>query len=284
MLGVHERLHQLRRQPHGSGDLVPKLAAALAEESWLLCLDELQVDDIGDAMLLHRLFAGLLDAGAVIVATSNWAPGELYAGGLQRDRFVPFIALVEERMTVVHLDAAMDYRRARLAAIELYHAPLGAAAGAAIADAVALLTDGATLQPVELRVGGRTLRVRRSARGVAWLTFEELCGQPLGAADYHALARRFHTIALSGIPVLTPWRRDEARRFILLIDVLYESGTKLVCTAAAPPDRLFEIPRDARIAARAVSRLIEMQSSEYLARPVVAKSQEGMSILTCPRG
>jgi cell division protein ZapE len=275
MIEVHERLHRLRSQSAASGDFVPKLAAALAAEAWLLCLDELQIDNIGDAMLVDRLFTGLLDAGTVVVATSNWAPDELYAGGLQRERFLPFIALLKARLDVLCLDAATDYRRQRLSGMQVYHWPLDAAAAAALADAFALVTDSAALRPMGLAVGGRTLHVRRTAKGAAWFTFDELCGQPLGSADYLALAQRFHTIALEGIPLLTPERRDQARRLIALIDLLYENGTKFICSAAAPPDHLFDIARDARLAARAVSRLIEMQTPAYLAAGDVDKKSRG---------
>jgi cell division protein ZapE len=265
MLEVHDRLHALRRA--AAGDAVPALAAALAQEAALLCLDELQIDNIADAMLVARLFEAILAAGTVVVATSNWAPDALYAGGLQRDRVLPFIALIKDRLDIVALDGGLDYRRARLAGMQVYHWPLSPEAEAALERDFAVLTEGLAARPAELEVQGRIFHVARAARDVAWLSFDELCGAPRGTADYRALVQRFAVIVVAGIPLLGGERRDEARRFTLLVDLLYEAGTKLLCSAAAPPDRLFDIARDAVVNARAVSRLIEMQSAAYLARP-----------------
>jgi cell division protein ZapE len=265
MLETHDRLHRLRRSMP-AGEAVPTLAAALAAEARLLCLDELQIDNIADAMLVARLFEAILQAGAVVVATSNWAPDALYAGGLQRERVLPFIALIKQRFDIVFLDGGIDYRRARLAGMQVYHWPLGAAAEQALERDFGVLTEGLAAAPIDIEVQGRALHVPRAARDVAWLTFEALCGAPRGTADYLALAQRFAVVAVSSIPLLTNERREEARRFTLLLDVLYERATKLLCSAAAPPDRLFDIPRDAVVTARAVSRLLEMQSAAYLTR------------------
>jgi cell division protein ZapE len=266
MLEVHDRLHALRRAG-AAGDTVPVLAAALAGECGLLCLDELQIDNIADAMLVARLFEAMLAAGTVVVATSNWAPDDLYAGGLQRDRVLPFIALIKRRLDIVALDGGLDYRRARLAGMQVWHWPLGPDAEEALERDFAALTEGLAAGPAALEVQGRTLPVARAARDVAWLSFDELCGAPRGTADYRALAARFGVIVVAGIPLLTNERREEARRFTLLVDLAYEAGAKLLCSAEAPPDRLFGVARDATVTARAVSRLNEMQSAAYLARP-----------------
>lgn len=263
MLEMHDRLHRMRRSGSAE-DAVPALGRALAKEVRLLCLDELQIDNIADAMLVSRLFEAILDAGTVVVATSNWAPESLYAGGLHRERVLPFIALIEERLDVVFLDGGVDYRRAKLKDMQAWHWPLNLETEQALERDFAALTEGLPSAPVDIEVQGRVLHVPRAAKGVAWLTFQALCGAPRGTADYLALAQRFDVVVLAGIPLLRPERREEARRFTLLLDVLYERGTKLLCSAAAPPDRLFDIPRDAVVTARALSRLLEMQSAAYL--------------------
>jgi cell division protein ZapE len=267
MLEVHDRLHRQRQDRALDGDPLAPLAADIAAESWLLCFDEFHVSNIADAMLLGRLFVALLDLGVVVVTTSNTPPDDLYQGGLQRERFVPFIDLLKERLDVLELDGVIDYRRDRIKGMTVYHQPLGASADAALAEAFAQLTDGATGGATTLAVQGRQLTLPQAAKGVARFGFAELCGRALGAADYIAIATHFHTIILAEIPLMTPEQRNEARRFMTLIDALYEHKTNLICAAAEAPDKLYVRGDGAREFKRTASRLIEMQSLAYLARP-----------------
>jgi cell division protein ZapE len=266
MLEIHERLHR-RRQMRAEADAIGPVAAELAAELRLLCFDEFQVTNIADAMILGRLLAGLLDAGVAVVATSNTAPRDLYAGGLQRERFLPAIDLIEARLDSLELDGGLDYRRDRIRAMTVFHTPLGPAADRALDRAFADLTAGAEPAAAELPVQGRILRLRLAAKGVARASFAELCAQPLGAADFLALARGFHTLVLDGVPLLSAERRNEVRRFVTLIDALYEHRTKLVCSAAAQPDALHQAGDHAAEFRRTASRLHEMQSAAYLAAP-----------------
>jgi cell division protein ZapE len=263
MQDVHARLHRLRRD--ATADPLAPLADELAAEAWLWCFDEFQVEDIADAMILGRLFEQLFARGIVLVATSNQAPERLYEGGLNRDRFVPFIELLRDRLDVVRLDGGVDYRMARLAAEGVYHCPLGAATSAALDRVFVALTDGATGRPETLRVGARTLEVSLEASGVVRFDFEALCGRPLGARDYLALARRYHTLVLDGVPRLDPGRRNEARRFVTLVDIWYEHRRRLVLGADGPPEELYPAGDGAFAFRRTVSRLMEMRSREYLA-------------------
>ncbi len=262
MLEVHDRIFRHGRL--AEGDSIAPVAQAIAGETTLLCFDEFQVTDIADAMILGRLFAQLFAQGVVVVATSNRPPAELYKDGLQRERFLPFIALIEERLDVLELAGGRDYRRARLAGRPVYHCPLGPEAAAALEAAFADLTDGAPGEPATLAVQGRRLTIARTAKNVACVTFEEVCARPLGAADYLALAERFHTVILAGIPQLPPDLRNEARRFNTLIDALYEAHAVLIASAAAPPEQLYPGGEGAFEFERTVSRLIEMQSADYI--------------------
>jgi cell division protein ZapE len=267
MLEVHDSLHRQRQERANDGDVLAPLAERIAGESWLLCFDEFQVSNIADAMLLGRLFAALLDLDVVVIATSNTAPDDLYRGGLQRERFLPFIDLLKERLDILELDGAVDYRRNRIKGMTVYHQPLGAAAEAALADAFARLTDGAAGSATTLVVHGRPLAVPQAAKGVARFGFADLCERALGAADYIAIATHFHTIILGDIPLMTPEQRNAARRFMTLIDALYEHKTNLICAAADVPDKLYAAGDGTRDFKRAASRLIEMQSMTYLAQP-----------------
>jgi cell division protein ZapE len=269
MLEVHEALHR-RRQRGEAGDPIVPLAGELIEQAWLLCFDEFQVTNIADAMLLGRLFGQLFERGLVMVATSNLPPAELYAGGLQRDLFLPFIALLRERLDILELDGTIDHRRARLAGMAVYHTPNGAAAERALADAFARLTDGAPGASATLTVQGRRLLIPRTARGVALFDFASLCERPLGAADYLAIATHYHCVIVADVPRLSPERRDTARRFITLVDALYEHRTHLICSAEAPPDQLYPAGDAALEFRRTASRLVEMQAADYLARPHLA--------------
>ena len=265
MQEVHDRLNVWRAETKGSEtDPLLHLAQDLAAEAWLLCFDEFHVVNIADAMILGRLFGGLLDRGVVVVATSNWPPDELYSGGLQRERFLPFIALLKQRLDVMQLDNGRDYRQRRIQDISIYHAPLGPRASEALDQAFAKLTEGAMAGPAEIAIKGRKLPVPLTARGVARFDFAELCAQPLAAGDFLALARTYHTILLGGVPKLGPENRDEARRFMMLIDALYEHRVKLVIAAEAPPEALYPAGQGAAEFQRASSRLQEMRSKEYL--------------------
>lgn len=265
MAEIHEALHR-RRAEGGSGDAMAWLADRVLEEAWLLCFDEFQVTNIADAMILGRLFEALFERGLVVVATSNTPPDGLYEDGLQRERFLPFITLFKERLDLLALDGPVDYRRRRLAEMPLYFSPLGPDAHAALREAWDRLTDGAEGIARTLTVKGRDLTVPRSTNGVAWIGFAELCERALGAEDYIALSRRFATVILEGVPVMGPERRDPARRFVTLIDALYEMKTKLIASAAAEPDALCTDPKVPEFR-RAASRLHEMRSSEYLDAP-----------------
>jgi len=265
MADVHARLHAERAKPEVS-DPIPSVARALAAEARLLCFDEFQVTDVADAMILGRLFEQLLDAGTVIVATSNVAPENLYEGGLNRQLFLPFVALIQARMDVLKLSGPVDYRLHRLSGHPVYLVPLSRETAAAMDAAWRRLTDSAHGKPMRLTVFGRSLLVPEAARGVARFSFSDICEKPLAAADYLEIARQFHTVLVDRIPVLNPTRRDPARRFVLLIDTLYDQGVKLICSAEAAPDQLYPTGDGAEAFRRTASRLAEMQSDDYLRR------------------
>lgn len=263
MLGVQKRLHAMRRAGGGQ-DPLRRLAAELAREQRLLCFDEFHVVDIADAMILGRLFEGLFEEGVVVVATSNWPPRRLYENGLNRDRFLPFIDLLLERVDVVALDGPVDYRLSRLRDMPVYLSPLGPFATRRLEAIFRTLADGAEGAPEEVEVGTRRLRVPRAAGGTAMFEFGDLCARALGAADYLALTGRYHTLMIADVPLLTPDRRNEARRFMTLVDALYERRVMLVASAEAPPERLYPQGDGAFEFQRTVSRLMEMQSADWL--------------------
>ena len=245
-------------------DPIAPVARRICMDSLLLCFDEFQVLDVADAMILGRLFEKLFAGGAVIVLTSNIAPGDLYLGGLNRQSFLPFIALMKERMRVLELDGARDYRLDRMAGIRIYNTPLGPEAEAAMDEAWKRTAQGAEGKAVPIDVSGRVFLVPRAANGVARFSFDALCRQPRGAADYVALTRHFHTILVDGIPGLSEDQRNEARRLTLLVDTLYDERVKLICSAAAPPAELFASGARDGWFKRTVSRLTEMPSEGYL--------------------
>ena len=265
MLEVHEALHLWRKT--ASGDPIPPLAASIAGQCRVFCFDEFQVTNIADAMLLGRLFAALFEEGVVVVATSNVAPDDLYKGGLQRERFLPFIALLKEKLDILELDGETDYRRMRIGDLALYHTPLGPAASQSLAEAFARLTDGALPAPTTLAARGRDVPLAKAANGVAWLGFEDLCRQPLGSADYLAIATHFHTVLLDGLPAMARDDHNVARRFMTLIDALYEHRVHVIVAAEDVPDRLYTAGIGSQDFRRAASRLLEMQTREYLRQP-----------------
>ena len=277
MLDVHARIgawrklsaSQRKRQPEyvkGAGDdPIPPVARALAREARLLAFDEFQVTDIADAMILGRLFEHLFEEGVVVVATSNRHPDDLYKDGINRQLFLPFIDLFKQRLDLFELDGGTDHRLRQLEAAPVYYCPLDMDAELAMDNAWERLTSGAVPQHADIDVKGRNLRVEREAAGVARFGFEELCARALGSADYLAVAARFHTVLLEGVPKLTPAKRDQAKRFVTLIDALYEAKTKLVMSADAEPVDLYPEGDGAFEFERTVSRLMEMRTHEYLA-------------------
>jgi cell division protein ZapE len=283
MLEVHARLHKWRQRAPAERegkDPIPPLASKLAEEARLLCFDEFQVTNIADAMILGRLFGALFDRGVTVVATSNTAPDDLYRGGLQRERFLPSIELIKSRLDVMELGGSEDYRRGLIRGMRVYHTPLGPEARTALDAAFARLTGDAPGAPEEVVVLGRTVVVPRAAKGVAKMSFAALCETAMGAADYLALAQRFHTLVLDGVRAIGADERDVARRFVNLIDALYENRTKLICAAAAAPEALHPAGDHAAEFRRTASRLNEMQSEAYLA--ATADAQAALPPLAAP--
>jgi cell division protein ZapE len=267
MQDCHRRIHAWKRAHPGDADPIPPLADAIAAEAALLCFDEFQVHDIADAMILGRLFEALFARGVVVVATSNTLPDDLFKGRPGRDAFLPFIALIKQRLDLLVLDAARDFRRERILGLPTWHTPLGGRAERALDAAFRELTGQAQGKPCRLAVLGRSLELPQTARGVARADFDALCGRNLGPADYLALATHIHTLVLDGVPRLGPENADKARRFITLVDALYEHRCKLVASAEAPPDQIHERGENAAMFERTASRLMEMQSQEYLSLP-----------------
>jgi cell division protein ZapE len=269
MLEVHARLAEERRRE--AGDPVGAVAATIAGELRLLAFDEMMVTNSPDAMILSRLFTALMAAGVTVVATSNRPPRDLYKNGLNREHFLPFITLIEERMDVLALNGPVDYRRDRLGQQDTWLVPNGPAATAALSAAFYRLTDHPPedrehVPSEDLIVQGRTLHVPRAFKGVAVFSFKRLCREARGSADYLAIARRYHTVILVGIPVLSPAHRNEAARFVSLIDALYEHKVKLLAAADAEPDALYPAGDGRFEFQRTVSRLEEMRSDNYLAQ------------------
>jgi cell division protein ZapE len=277
MQEVHAEIFRYRQLPAddpekkaGGDDPIRPAAKKIARSAWLLCFDEMQVSDVADAMILGRLFEKLFQRGVVVVATSNRHPDDLYKGGLNRQLFLPFIALFKDKLDVLHLAASRDYRLQRIARSPVWFSPLSARSTLALDHAWNLLTDDAEGEPAGIELLGRKLTVPCQARGVARFTFGDLCESPLGPADFLAIARSFHTVMIDNIPTLSPAKRNEAKRFVTLVDALYEAKVKLLATAAAPPETLYPEGEGAFEFQRCVSRLNEMQSEDYRALPHVA--------------
>jgi cell division protein ZapE len=263
MAEVHDRIATARKTV--PGDPIPQVAAAIAEKTALLCFDEMHVTDIADAMILGRLFKSLFELHVVVVSTSNVHPRDLYRNGLNRQLFLPFIDLIEQNMDVEELVAAKDFRLEKLAGKPLYFTPADARAREQMDRRWAELTGNSPGSPLTLEVKGRKLAVPAAAMGVARFSFADLCQQPLGTLDYLALAHKFHTLFIDGIPILGSGQRDVARRFVNLIDTLYDSRVGLVVSAAAEPDALYPAGDVQFLFERTASRLIEMRSETYLA-------------------
>ena len=279
MLDIHARLKVEREKE--KGDPIPPVVAALADEARLLCFDEMVVGNMADAAIMSRLFTGLIAAGVTVVTTSNRHPDDLYKDGLNRQLFVPFIDLIKQEWDIVALDGPTDYRRERLGNAKTWLVPNGPEATAALSEAFFRLTDyppedRAHVPSMELDVGGgRMLHVPKALKGVAVFSFKRLCAAARGAPDYLAIARRFHAVIIVGIPALGPENRNEAARFVTLIDALYEYRVKLLASADALPDALYS-QGDGRFEFdRTVSRLLEMQSEEYLALGHGANEMKG---------
>ena len=288
MAEVHERVHVLRQMVKlgeiSVEDPIGVAASAIAQETRLLCFDEFHVTDIADAMILGRLFKRLFELGVVVVATSNVPPTELYKDGLNRALFLPFIALIEAHMEIRQLDARTDFRLEKLAGVPVWYVPADRAAEAALDQTWRRLTSGHTGEPQDLLVKGRTIRIPRATMGVARFSFHDLCQQPLAAADYLKIAREYHTVLLDHVAVMDYERRNEAKRFIILIDTFYDNAVKLIASAEAEPDVLYRADEgfEASEFKRTTSRLIEMRSKAYLALPhgrghaVASGSTEGL--------
>ncbi len=280
MLEIHKEMHEwrymddtARQKKLGTieDDPIPPIAAKIADECELLCFDEFQVTDVTDAMILGRLFGALFDLGVLMVLTSNRIPDDLYKDGLNRGLFLPTIDLIKKKMDVEALDGPTDYRLERMQGVKTYHFPLGDDATGALSDAFWRLTDHAVndrsqVGPEVLTIQGRELTIPIASRGVAVVSFKKICGAARGAADYLEMAWKYHTIIMVGIPRLGPENRNEAKRFVTFIDALYENNVKFLCCAEVGPADLYAEGHGHFEFQRTVSRLMEMQSQEYLAK------------------
>lgn len=271
MIEVHDYIHSRRTDDGILEDMdaaLPSLALVISNRSRVLCFDEFHVTDVADAMLLSRLFTAMFDQGISVVITSNWQPDDLYKGGLQRERFLPFIKLVKERMEVLMLESPTDYRARKLKEMSVYFSPLNAESQKRADDLFMNLTDGEEGAQDLVSVKGRTIQVPIAAKGVARFSFPQLCERPLGAEDYLALAKRYHTVFLENIPILGYDRRNEAKRLMTLVDVLYDNHRNLVITAEEGPQKIYTGHDHAFEFQRTISRLLEMQGEAYLNRKV----------------
>ena len=267
MQDTHARAFALKREMPGISDPIPPLADAVAREATLLCFDEFQVNDIADAMILGRLFDALFARGVVVVATSNTRPEDLFQNRPGADAFKPFIAVLRRELDTVEVASERDYRRRREIRGASWVVPADRRGDQALDDAFALLTEGEAGRPAVLTVQGRRVAVPLAAAGVARFDFDALCATALGAGDYLEIARHYQTVIIDHVPRLGPDNFDLARRFIVLIDALYEAKVKLFASADAPPDSIYERGDGARAFERTASRLAEMQSREYQALP-----------------
>ncbi|MFY7865106.1 cell division protein ZapE [Roseateles sp.] len=260
MREVHRELQDLK----GIADPLEELGKRMAKRFRLICFDEFHVADVTDAMILHRLLDAMFKNRVSIITTSNFEPDGLYPNGLHRDRILPAIELLKEKLEVINVDNGFDYRRRTLDHVALYHQPLSEAADQAMTDAFNALAEAREENPL-LQIEQRQIRARRRAGGVVWFNFKDLCGGPRSQNDYLELATQFHTVLLSDVPEMPPRLSSEARRFTWLVDVLYDRRVKLIISAAVPPERLYTDGPLSHEFPRTVSRLQEMQSTEYLA-------------------
>lgn len=270
MADVHERINAhrqaLKRGETKQDDPIPPVAEALSKQAWVLCFDEFTVTDIADAMILSRLFSALFERGVVLVATSNVAPDNLYPNGLNRQLFMPFVSTLKTRVDIINLDARTDYRLEKLDRQPVYLTPLNAETDAKMDEAWNILTEGRRETTQTVKVKGREIILKRTVQDAARVTFDELCAKPLAAADYLAIMARFRTLFIDHVPVLEHARRNEAKRFILLVDTLYDHHARVMISAAATPDKLYiaSSGTEAFEFDRTASRLFEMQSADYL--------------------
>lgn len=270
MQQVHARLAEYRKFRGRENDPIPPVARRLAEEAWLLCFDEFQVLDITDAMILGRLFETLFEEGVVVVTTSNRPPSGLYEDGLQRELFLPFVDMLEQKLDIHGLCGGKDFRLDKLTQMGVYLVPHDHETDRTLGNCFTKLTNGAEAETEVIRVQGRDVAIPLAADGVALAAFDDLCAAELGPADYLEVARRYHTLILCGIPRMGPDMRNEAKRFVTLVDALYESRTKLICSAESEPDDLYPEGTGAFEFQRTVSRLHEMRSEEYIGAGHVA--------------
>ena len=262
MLDIHENLHRL--QESQTPDILPHLAKEIAAKTSLLCFDEFHVSNIADAMILGRLFEALFSAGVIIIATSNWPPDELYKNGLQRDRFLPFIDLIKQRMEIYFLDGAVDHRYRQTEGMQCYFHPLTEAHTRQLQRVFYKLTNHAEPEKINLPVQGRVLYLTHTAKGVGFFNFNELCGAALGPADFLALAENLHTVLIDEVPRMQEEKRNETARFINLIDALYETKVKLYMVAETAIEALAPAVGDLAFPfQRTLSRLKEMEGEEY---------------------
>ncbi|MDB5729397.1 MAG: family ATPase [Noviherbaspirillum sp.] len=259
MRGVHHQLDELK----GVADPLDDVARRIAKKYRLICFDEFHVSDIADAMILYNLLKALFDNGVSLIMTSNYKPETLYPDGLHRDRMLPTIALINEKLDVLNVDAGNDYRKRALQQVAAYHTPLGAKADHELRQAFARIAETADEDP-RIHIEAREIKALRRAGGAVWFDFATLCGGPRSQIDYLELASRFHTIVLSDVPRMSAAMSSEARRFTWLIDVLYDHKVKLLMSAETEPEQLYTEGRLAHEFHRTVSRIIEMQSSEYM--------------------
>jgi cell division protein ZapE len=273
MIDVHERIfafrQQVKRGEVKDSDPIPVIATALAQEARFLCFDEFMVRDIADAMILGRLFTALFAHGVVVVATSNVVPSHLYEGGLNRALFLPFLDLLHGHMDVIELKARTDFRMEKIGSEPVYYSPNGSFADDALTRLFTKISGVAKGEPITLPIKGRDLIIAQAHEGVARVSFDDLCNKPLGSADYLAIAHRFHTVFIDNIPIMNEAQRNEAKRFMILIDALYDHRVKVIASAQSTPEKLYTAAFGAEVFefARTVSRLMEMRSTAYLALP-----------------
>jgi cell division protein ZapE len=277
MRDVHRELEELK----GREDPLAELASRIAKRYRLICFDEMHINDVADAMIVGRLLGRIMDLGVVCCMTSNYHPDELYKDGLKRENFLPTIALLKERLDVLHVDGGVDYRQRMLEGVKVYHTPLGEQADLALMETFKRIAE-VEEEFQELDVEGRVIPYRHRAGGVVWFDFPVICGWGRSQHDYLDLSKRFHTVIVSGVPRMGLALAEEARRFTLMVDVFYDQRVKLIVSAEAAPEKLLRIeddPGDARLRAmvfefdRTSSRLVEMQSRAYLAESRLAPTR-----------